>query len=165
MELSQFMSSAEELAKIIWPIKNNIKLVDLVLRGSVARKVQNPVDLDMIIIHSNQCLDEFQDLLREKKFTTPQEAFYYLVQITKEGIDLSRLFAGSSIEKLISKNLFHTSYMNTKYFTDLEYKKKWDSKNKPEFLKSIFSEGILWNPATKKYDIQISRKYSITKQP
>ncbi len=160
MKLSYFLNAAEELAEIIWPIKEKLGIVDLILRGSVARRVPTPVDLDMVIIHNNPGLDVYQGLLRNKRFKSDREAFYNLKEHLKE-IDLIKLLKGAKVDELISKELFHTSYMNISYFTDNNYRRKWNSENNFDFPQIIFNEGLLWNPSTKKYDIPALKKYTL----
>lgn len=160
MDLQFFVETAEEFAVIVYPIKDKIKVVDLMMRGSVARKVPNPLDLDMMILHENFNLDEFQRLLRNKVFQTDQEAFYNLQRYLKE-INVVEMLGKTRINNLVERGLFHTSYMSTIYFKDGAYKENWDMQNDFEFARIAFSEGLLWNPETKHYDIPAKTRYTL----
>lgn len=176
MDLKQAIQSAEEFAKLIWPIKDKIKVRDLILRGSVARAISDQtdetylygrpispekevLDLDLVILHENPGFDTFQDLMRNKRYRTSVEAFNDIKRLVKE-VDLVNLLKGTSIEELIKKSLFHTSYMNTNYFTNANYRKRWDNQNNPGFAQAALSEGLLWDPQTKDYSIRACNKYN-----
>ncbi|MEK6828705.1 MAG: hypothetical protein AABY15_01140 [Nanoarchaeota archaeon] len=158
MDLQFFVEAAEEFAEIVWPIRDKIKVGDLMMIGSVARKVPNPIDLDMMILHENPGLDEFQRLLRSKIFFTDQEAFHSLQRYLKEA-NIIELLEKTRTNHLVARGLFHTSYINTAYFRDGDYKWRWDTQNSPEFARIAFSEGMLWNPETKHYDIPAKTRY------
>jgi hypothetical protein len=160
LNLDYCLEAAEEFATIIWPKRNKLRVIDLMLRGSVARKEPDPFDLDMIIIHKNLGLDEFQKLLRSKNLRSDEETLTKLNHYLKE-INMAKLLKKTRVRHLISKNLFQTSYINVEYFSNPAYKKEWDKDNDKGFAKTSFHEGLLWNPKTEKYDIKASTKYRV----
>ena len=160
MNPEYLLEASEEFAKIIWPIRNRLKIIDLILYGSVAKKSSNPHDVDLLIIHNNHLVDDFNKKLLAKKFLDINEEIKALKEISD--IDFLDMFKNSKTGHLISKNLFHTSYMNSLYFKNKDYKEKWNKQNKdPHFARNILRDGFVWNNTTKKYDIPALSKYKI----
>ena len=162
MNLDYLTQVAGEFAKMAWPLRKQVGLIDFMIYGSVVRKEKDPKDLDILIIHKNPELDKFQNMIKEKIFSSDTEEFLALEKILN--INLSRIFQNSSIPLLLSKGLLHTSYLNHTYFTNRSYRKRWDLQNlNPDFLKGILKEGMLWNSRTEKYDIPTLTRYNLLK--
>jgi predicted nucleotidyltransferase len=168
----EYLQIAEEFAKIVWPYKENIKIKDIMLFGSVAYKKQNPSDLDILLLHYNKIFDDFQRVANSKKIKYITK-FYMLSKHFQKDINLLKVFQGTSIEKLISQNKFNVKYMNIKFFTNDSYKSAWIKKDMEihknqvpksrigteNFEDAIFRQGLLWNYITEKYDIPARKKY------
>ena len=160
MELAYCIDAAEEFGRIIWPYRKDISILDLMLFGSTADKKQNPSDVDVLIIHTSPKLDRFYERDKKKEFKSSSEALKALDSIF--GLNLPKLFKSTKVEYLIERGLFHTAYIQDRYFRDTAYKINWDELNEnPNFLKNIISQGVLCNPKTEKYDIKASTKYRI----
>lgn len=167
----EYLKIAEEFGKRIWPYKNQLKFEDLMLFGSVAYCKENPTDLDILVLHYNEKLENFQDTAESK--INDLEKLTKLNELFNEEINLLGLIQGTSIEKLISQNKFNVKYMDIKFFTDNEYRKKWREKNlktyglTPKarlpgetFDEAIFRQGLLYNQGTQKYDLPALQKYN-----
>jgi len=167
---------AEEFGRIIWPIKKDLQVNDLILYGSLAYEAKKPKDVDIMVIHHNPILDKLEIMIKENKFITDQEVFSFLTKSIKN-FNLRDIIRETSIEEAIKKGKFHTVYINSTFFYDPEYQKKWrimhSAKNKDinktkkwgneRFEETALRFGLLWNPQTKKYDLPANLKYKITK--
>src|SRR3989344_7999731 len=160
MDLKYGLEAAEEFGEIIWPIRRELRIHGLMLYGSIARAEPNPTDVDLFVMHRSQKLDWFQDKLKSEEFQSDAGAFKSLEGML--GINLTKLFSQSKIRILISQGLLHTSYVNEFYFTDQNYRERWDQQNEnPNFFKNAISNGFLWNPQSKKYDISAKTRYHV----
>lgn len=159
MDLKYALEASEEFGKIIWPIRKDLRVNQLVLYGSVSRAEPTPTDVDLLVIHRNQKFDLFQNKLRAGEFHSDAEALKSLEGSL--GINLTARLSQSKVRILISQGLFHTAYINEFYFTDQSYKKRWDQQNRPGFSRSIISEGVMWNKKTEHYDIPAKKRYSV----
>ncbi len=156
----KYLKIAENFGKKIWPYKDKLKIIDILLFGSTISREKNPADLDLLILHYSEKLENFQKIAESK--IDDLEKLSKLAEILNKEINLINLLQGTSIERLISQNKFNVKYMDIKFFTDGEYQNNWKEKNSdPEFFKNIFSKGLLYNQDTQKYDLQASQKYNL----
>ena len=169
----EYLKIAEDFAIKIWPYKNKFKLEDIMLFGSVAYEKKDPSDLDLLILHKNEILEEFQDVANSK--IEDIDKLRELSRRLNKEIDLLALLESTTIEKLIFKNKFNIKYLDIGFFTDHEYKNKWIKRNKelcnlerrkamlPDetFEECIFRQGLLYNQKTQKYDILSLQKYKL----
>ena len=167
-----YLEIAEKLAENIWPIKEKIKLIDIMLYGSLAYGKKDPHDIDLLILHENPILDKFQFETIDKKIPNLQKCFV-LSKLLGEDINLEEIIEKIEARELIENNLFQTKYMNIDFFSDEIYKRKWvenDRKHHDQSIKknridnetfeeSIFRQGKLWNSEEKKYNIPAFSKY------
>ncbi len=159
---AHFLSAAEELAKIVWPMKDILKIVDLILYGSVARGEENPNDLDLMFLHENPLLDRYQDLLKITPMS-PKKALTTLVDMLNVQ-EISEVIKGTKVERLINEGMISANYMNVRYFSDLGYRARWNQQNEnPNFARNVFATGFLWNPNANKYDTPAETKYRLSK--
>lgn len=168
-----YLEIAEKLAKNIWPIREKIKLVDLMLYGSLTYGKKNPNDIDLLLLHKNPLLDKFQFETIDEKIDDIQK-FFILSRLLGKSINLEEIIKKINAKELIEKNLLHTKYMNLAFFSDNNYKKKWLENNQKHpdysikknridnetFEECIFRQGKLWNKETGKYDIPALSKYN-----
>lgn len=164
---------AEKFGKMIWPEKDKIKLADIVLYGSVLENKKNPNDIDLLILHQNPLLDEFHFKTMYQKISN-QKKYSILSELLKKQINLGKVLSDPGIKKTIREDILHPQYMNTLFFSDEKYRKKWKNHNdfnkphkkfeKEEFLEQVFNQGKLWNPLTEKYDFPAHIKYQIQNQ-
>jgi len=162
--MDRLIEIAEEFGRIISyiPIKEKTKIEEIMLYGSLARG-KTGKDIDLLLIHHNSCLDIFQNLIKSGKYISYPDSVVKLSQILK--LDIMGLFKGTKVKQAIIDNLIQTNYMNKKYFQDEKYQERWDKQNiNPNFVKNIFSYGLLWNCKTEKYDIPAKRLYPLVKQ-
>lgn len=156
----EYLKIAEDFGKIIWPYKNKLKITDIMLFGSVAYGKKDPLDLDLLVLHYNEKLDNFQEIAESKEIEDSKKLEYLSNKLNGES-NILKIIQRTSIMQLISLNKFNTKFMNTYFFTNHEYRKKWEEKNSdPEFLKKIFNHGLLYNPETQKYNIPALQKYN-----
>ena len=173
--LAYLTSAVEEFGEIIWSVRESLEIDDLVLFGSVAQRKPNPGDIDLMILHHNQIFDDFVAIGRDKHMKD-KEKFIVLSNRLGSKIDLGSLLHKTKVEGLIYQNLFNAVYMNTLFFDDANYRKEWAAKHTlpqrdkryllkykelpdESFEQTIFSQGLLWNPSTKKYDTPLKQKY------
>src|SRR3989344_8021477 len=116
--MENLLSVAEEFGRVIWPLKNKLKLEDIMLHGSVARGSSNPSDLDLLIIHQNKILDKFHSIITSKN--SSNRGYDELIILSKLLGDnkIIEILRGTSVEDLIKRGLFQTNYLNTKYFVE-----------------------------------------------
>ena len=169
-----YLNIAENFAKCIWKIKEDVSLNDLMLFGSLTYGEPNPRDIDILILHENPLLDKFQFEIIDKEIPDIQKLFI-LSKILGKKINLEKLIANTNIRELVEKGLFNTKYLNVNFFTDKKYRDKWIKNNEEyhdrkihkaqieneTFEECIFRQGKLWNSNTKKYDIPAETKYKI----
>lgn len=169
----EYLKIAEDFAIKIWPYKDKLKIEDIMLFGSVAYGKKDPSDLDLLVLHQNKIFEEFQDIANSKIEDT-NKLIELSRRLSKE-MDLLTILEGTTIEKLIFKNKFNVKYMDIKFFTDNEYRKKWKEKDKgisrleiqkaqfpgEAFWECMFRQGLLYNQETLKYDIPALQKYKI----
>jgi predicted nucleotidyltransferase len=160
MELVYLTEAAEEFGRIIWPMKKQLRVTDLMLYGSVAKRNQSPNDIDLLIIHNNPLADIFYFRMRNKGFLNINEELEFLRGSL--GVDFGELFRNSKAGELIQRNLFHTSYMNETYFGNSDYRKGWDCQANPKFARDILGYGFLWNGKSERYDLPAREKYKIS---
>ena len=163
-----YQKVAEEFGKRIWKIKDSIALKDILLYGSVLDEKKNPNDIDLLILHENPLLDKFHFETMYKNISN-QEKYLALSKLLKEQTNLEEVLSDPEIKETIKNNKLHPQYMNTSFFNNEEYRKKWKNYNnfhKPhhkynqeKFLGHIFNHGKLWNPVTEKYDLNAGLKY------
>ncbi len=170
----EYLKIAENFARNIWKSKENIKLVDLMLFGSLVHKKNTPHDIDLLIIHENPLLDRFQFEYVDLKIDIIRK-LYSLQKLLGKEINLEKIINNTGTEELIKKNLFNTKYMNFSFFEDENYKNLWIENNKKyhdisikknrigneTFEECIFRQGLLWNPKLEKYCIPARNKYKI----
>src|SRR3989344_9572873 len=168
----EYLKIAEEFGEKIWPHRNKLKIEDIILFGSVAYGKENPSDLDLLIMHYNRILEDFQDIADSK--LNDLEKLVKLSKSLNGEINLLQLLKGSLTENLIARNKFNTRYMDISFFTNQEYKEKWKEKDLKiyghkkskvrlegeTFEECIFRQGLLWNCFTQKYDIPALQKYN-----
>jgi len=173
MKLSYFIEVAEEFGKKIWPVKNKLKIKDLMLYGSLTYKKRNPHDVDMLILHSSKILEKFQDIADSK--IADSKKLIILSRILRKKLNLIKIFEGSQTKELIDSRKFNIKFMNIKFFTNKYYKIKWIKRNLrlhgnkkkkarlsgETFEECIFRQGLLWNPKTQEYDIPALKKYRL----
>ncbi len=170
----EYLKIAENFAKKIWPYKEITKIRDIMLFGSVAYGKQNPNDIDLLLLHHSEIFEVFQDISESKKTADLEKLTIISNMFKRKGIDLSKIFEKTKVIELISKNKFNIKYMDIDFFRDNNYKRQWTKKNKEkhkkrnikkrlpgeEFEDTIFRQGLLWNPETRKYDIKANKKYN-----
>ena len=169
----EYLKIAEDFGKKIWPYINKIKIADIMLYGSVAYGKKNPTDLDLLVLHYNELLDNFQEIAESKKIGDSKKLIDLSNKLNGE-INLMEVLQESNIKKLISQNKFNTKFMNISFFTNSEYRTKWKerdlkthehakSSHKKEgetFEECIFMQGLLYNQETQKYDVPALQKYN-----
>src|SRR3989344_153741 len=106
----EYLKIAEDFAIKIWPYKNKLKLEDIMLFGSVAYEKKDPSDLDLLILHKNEILEEFQDVANSK--IEDIDKLRELSRRLNKEIDLLALLESTTIEKLIFKNKFNIKYLD-----------------------------------------------------
>lgn len=166
----EYKKIAEEFGKRVWPVKNKINLKDILLYGSVAQDKESPNDIDLLILHKNPLLDKFHFEFMHKNMSQ-KDKYSTLSYLLKDQINLKEILSDKNIGNSIQNNVLHPQYMNTLFFYDNNYRKKWKKHNdfhKPhqkgnheEFIKTVFSQGKLWNPLTEKYDVPAYLKYPL----
>src|SRR3989344_6793002 len=123
----EYLKIAEEFGEKIWPHRNKLKIEDIILFGSVAYGKENPSDLDLLIMHYNRILEDFQDIADSK--LNDLEKLVKLSKSLNGEINLLQLLKGSLTENLIAHNKFNTKYMNIKFFTEESYRNNWNRQN------------------------------------
>ena len=170
-----YLEIANNFARNLWVVKKEIKLVDLMLFGSLANNKKNPRDVDLLFLHQNPILDKFQFEIVNQNISNI-EKLYILNNLLNREVNLEKIISNIGVKELIQKNLFQTKYMNLDFFKEKEYRTKWIKNNEEynhpsikkdyngeKFEETIFKEGKLWNPQTKKYDIPAKQKYQVPK--
>ena len=168
----EYLKIAENFGKTVYLYKDKLKIADLMLFGSVAYGKKNPTDLDILVLHYSEKFENFQDIAETK--TNNLEKLTKLAEFFNGEINIQQIIQETSIMQLISLNKFNTKYMNIKFFTNQEYKKKWKEKDLEiyrhkklkarlpgeTFEECIFRQGLLYNQETQKYDIPALEKYN-----
>jgi|SRR3989339_90932 len=165
--LQYLIKTSEEFASKIYPLRDNLEIDDLLLFGSVAKGKNDPKDIDMMVIHHSSLLEEFKIEFADRKDISDIEKFSKLrSKLLSRGIDIQIELNGTAALDLVTKNLFDLTYMHKDFFTNQEYRSMWRKINcnpNPNFDKETFEYGVLWNPATEKYDIPANQRYQIPK--
>src|SRR3972149_9857249 len=160
------LEAAIEFGIKIWPYKEELKIEDIMLFGSVALGKENPRDLDMLLLHSNRLFDEFQSTAKSKCIED-KEKLRILAEKMKEKVDLLAILRETKIMSLIDSNLFNLNYMCVDFFRNESYRKTWkeqdlaahqeavpkEREKGEEFEDAMFRQGLLWNAKTSAYDI------------
>ena len=154
---------SRDFANLVWPHREEVNLEDIMLYGSVAKKAPNPKDIDLMLIHHNPLLDLFVETALRKDIQD-YEKLIKLKKLFKGKLDLGFL-DGTNVERIVRGNKLNLNYINKEYFSNPEYRKKWNSINRdPNFIRDIIEYGLLWNPDSREYDLSASKKYSLTQQ-
>lgn len=170
-----YLVIAEDFAKIIWPHKRFFKLDDILLYGSVAKGKENPLDIDLLIIHHSDLLNQFQSFFNSKNLEDIQKLIIFSRVLREESEkrnlikklfykapNLIELLDRTDIQRMIYKDKFNTKYLDTRIIKDKIRINDWKAENSTkngDFLNDIFSYGKLWNPKSEKYDIPGNQKY------
>jgi len=174
MRLEEANEIIIELGKIVWPLKEELKLEDLMLYGSVSYKKENPRDIDLMVLHQNIQLESFIPISKSKEIMDI-EKLLFLQKILGNNIPLIKRLQNTKTLELVNQNLLNLNYLNIRYFSDLDYRNYWNkldssfhhSPPSPRrfenetFLQCIFRQGLLWNPNSEKYVLPASEKYDL----
>jgi predicted nucleotidyltransferase len=162
---SEALPIAEEFGKRAYLLKEIMQIEDLILFGSVAKRKEDHRDIDILLIHHNQIIEEFKQLIADRKDISDAEKFVHLKQkLLSSGVDIQLELEGTRVLPLIARNIFNVNYMHSDFFRDSEYRALWRAKNcnpDPHYDNRIFTQGFLWNPLTEHYDIPASQRYQI----
>jgi len=163
--LEYLTRTAEEFGRAMHPIKRALKVEDLMLFGSVAKRKEEPRDVDILLIHSNPIIEEFKQIIADNNSFSDAEKLIYLKQkLHSSGVDLMAQLDGTQVMPLIAQNLFNVNYMHSDFFKNPGYRASWRAKNcnpDPQFDKRIIESGLIFNPLTNHYDIPASQRYII----
>ncbi len=171
-----YLGIVKEFAESLWAIKEEIKLVDLMLFGSLANSEGNPRDIDLLFLHQNPILDKFQFEIVDKNISDTKK-LYILQSLLRNNVNLEKIIVDTGVERLIQQNLFNTKYMNISFFNNKSYRKKWIGNNRKyhnplikknrigdeTFEECIFRKGKLWDSEKEEYCIPAKSKYNSIK--
>lgn len=170
MKLEYALSAAEEFGKMFYSLKD-LKIKDILLYGSTSQNKKLPRDLDIMLIHSNEVLDKFMKIAENKLISDIKKLNYLESQL--KDIELFKILKETKTLKLIKEEKLNLKYLNFKYFQEKKYRDFWEKFNKKHFdpsikkggrtketfLEFIFSQGKLWNPSLKIYNLDPRQKY------
>ena len=168
MELEYAIETAKELAN---RIKNNRRILcieDLMLFGSTCRGKRNPKDLDLMIIHNSDVLEEFQINYQNSNISDSEKLVFLSRMLEAKGINLSEIVKGTRAMNLINLGLLNLGYIGTRFFRDSSYKAEWRRRNieahkdkRPHsFEEEIFREGLLFDWNKCEYSLPAIDKYN-----
>lgn len=172
MKLEYALAAAEEFGDRLRSKRDLLKIDDLMIFGSAVRGKQEPKDIDLLLIHNSDILQEFQDQYQDRKDLKDTEKLMALGQLMgRAGVNLFEIVSGTRVMDLIEKGLFNLGYMGGRFFTDQAYNTQWRARNigvhgeteeVVKFAENIFREGRLFNWETGRYDSKASDKYNPT---
>ena len=163
-KLRYMLNAASEFAESIWPFREELKIEDMMLFGSVARREKNPSDLDILLIHRNHLFDSFKFHIADKAIPDSEKYSLLLEMLNGTGEKLKKALEETKAERLIAENALNANYINSRFFNDETYRRMWrdqSCKENPRFDFEIFQNGMLWNPETGRFGIKASTKYTI----
>ncbi len=172
MKLEYAIAAAEEFGDRLRTKRDVLEIDGLMIFGSAARGKKEPKDIDLLLIHNSEVLQEFQEEYQDRNDLRDTEKLMALGRLLgKKGVDLFEIVSGTRAMELIEGGLFNLGYMGKRFFTDPAYNLQWNARNigvhgeKEEvvnFAENIFREGKLFNWETGRYDLQASGKYNPT---
>lgn len=165
MKLEYAKRISNEFADIFWPLKNQLNIDSIILYGSIIKNKPFPKDIDLMIVHTNQVLDSFVKVSKNKKIKD-LEKLIILQEILQ--FELFEKLSQTETMKILEKDLLNVNYLNKKFFTNEEYRISWNKENKiyhkkssPNFIQEILDTGAIWDGKIKSYSINPKTKYSI----
>lgn len=167
MILSYALNAAEEFGRRLAENRESLCIEDLMLFGSVVRGKEEPKDLDLMLIHDSQILDDFQASYQDRE-VRDTEKLIALAQMLAGKADLPKILIGTKAMSLIEQGLFNLGYMGRRFFTNTSYRNAWQERNRGThgkegdgFAEEIFAEGKLFDWQTGRYEIPASNKYKV----
>tara|TARA_Y100000310_G_scaffold129828_1_gene128990 strand:+ start:2516 stop:3067 length:552 start_codon:yes stop_codon:yes gene_type:complete len=170
MSIMDMGKLAVEFAKETLPYWENLRIKDVALFGSLARKIKGsfsrePGDADTLLFHSsNPFLESYEGELQRRKDLSDREKYVLLSQeFELQGIDLSALLRNPIIAEGIAHEKLQVHCLDVRFFSDEMYKQKMIALNTdPCFYQNIFVDALLFDPETSKFDVCVDQKYPVT---
>ncbi len=167
MLLKNALTIAENFGEIAMKIKEEMKIREILLYGSVSYNKEEPRDIDIMLVHYNPILDSFFAPSKIRGISN-LEKIEHLQQLLEGKINIKKKLENTLSGKAIMNNQLNIIYLNELYFSNETYRNWWEKtdevfhkNSKPKyrlpnesFLEIVFRQGYLFNELTKKYDIK-----------
>lgn len=157
-------SVAVKFAEFLYPSINKLDIDEIVLYGSIAKGSSSPNDIDIMFLHRNPVLEKMQQIRGNDNCANDFERYSLLIrELTQAGYPLiTGLLNIKECTEAIRQGKLNTIYLHQKFFTCQEYRNTAISSNKdPKFFEDVFKTALIWNNASRDFDIPLSSKYAL----